>query len=488
MNDRTREGSGARLPLTLLVAFLAIVAGIVGWLSLTSPEAVIADEEPATAAAHAPGPAGETHGTADTHGTAGSHDAADAHGAANTHGAADPHSADPPGAPANEHAPAPAAAEPAGDPHAAAPHGDGAPAEPEAEREKPVVVSPAVEVPPPPDPEVVIAKEPEPDPRPAPGPETKPAADATGHAPEKPKAATPADAPRPAAPRKTVEIAKLPPVRKDAPLRPAPDPDLVQETSLGPLPQRYSDGRAPWRVYAKPFDTADKRPRVAIVVTGLGLSAAATESAIQGLPGAVTLAFAPYTTDLNRWISLARAAGHEVLLNVPMEPINYPAYDPGPQTLLTSLNEQGNLDRLFWSLSRGTGYVGVIDFMGSRFTMSRPHLAPVLAALRDRGLLYLDSSSAGRSVVARAAPDIRVPWAATTVVLDERASRVEIDSRFGDLEREAKRAGRAIGIASPYPVSLERIAAWTRQLRARGIAIAPVSAMVQTDGAPGGAR
>ncbi|MEK9646871.1 MAG: divergent polysaccharide deacetylase family protein, partial [Alphaproteobacteria bacterium] len=457
------------------VAFLAIVAGIVGWLSLTSPEAVTANEEPATVAAHAPGPAGETHGTA------GNHDAADAHGAANTYGATETHPAESPGAPVNEHAPAPpagaaapAAAEPAGDPHAAAPHGDSAAAEPEAEPEKPVVVSPAVEVPPPPDPEVVIAKE--------------PAADATGHAPEKPKAAAAADAPRPAAPHKPVEIAKLPPVRKDAQFRLAPDPDLVQETSSGSLPQRSSEGRAPWRVYAKPFDTADKRPRVAIVVTGLGLSAAATESAIQGLPGAVTLAFAPYTTDLNRWISLARAAGHEVLLNVPMEPINYPAYDPGPQTLLTSLNEQGNLDRLFWNLSRGTGYVGVIDFMGSRFTMSRPHLAPVLAALRDRGLLYLDSSSAGRSVVARAAPDIRVPWAAATVVLDERASRVGIDSRFGALEREAKRAGRAIGIASPYPVSLERIAAWTRQLRARGIAIAPVSAMVQTDGAPGGAR
>ncbi len=466
------------MPLTLLVVFLAIFSGIVGWLSATSPEAAIADKEPVAAAAHTPRTADEAHG------------AVDAHEAANTYGAADTHSAGLYGASVNDHAPAPAvreagAAEPASDPHSVAPYGNGAPAEQKAESEKPVVVPRAVKVQPS-DPKAVIAKKSDPAPRPKPGPKTKPAANVTGHTPGQPNAEASADAPRHAAPRTKVEIARLTPVSKGAPLRSAVDPYLLAETSVQKLPQRASDERAPWRVYAKPFDTADKRPRVGIVVTGLGLSAAATESAIQGLPGSVTLAFAPYTTDLNRWISLARAAGHEVLLNVPMEPINYPAYDPGPQTLLTSLTEQGNLDRLFWNLSRGTGYVGIIDFMGSRFTMSGPHLAPVLATLRDRGLLYLDSSSDGRSVVAHVGPVIRVPWAATSVVLDERASRVEIDSRFGALERRAKLGGRAIGIASPYPVSLERIAAWARQLRARGIAIAPVSAMVETGGTPDG--
>lgn len=278
---------------------------------------------------------------------------------------------------------------------------------------------------------------------------------------------------------RTVVPKKLPRVAPDTPLAPSPDPALVQTTALGPLPRIGTDGRLPRKVYAKPFDTADKRPRVAIVVTGLGLSAAATESAIQGLPGSVTLAFAPYSNRLNEWIRLARAAGHEVLINVPMEPTNYPAYDPGPQTLLTSLNAEGNLDRLLWSLSRGTGYVGVVDFLGSRFTTSRNHMRPVLKAINDRGLLYLDSGSSPRSISGVVAREVNVAWAMATLTVDQRASRTEIDRKFGELEQRAKRDKRAIGIASPYPVTLERIANWVRQLEARGIAIAPVSALAQ---------
>lgn len=313
--------------------------------------------------------------------------------------------------------------------------------------------------------------------------ETKPDA-----GPPAPSAAKPADAPKkvaepraktPAAvkPVRTIAPKKLPRVPPDTPLSPSPDPALVQTTALGPLPQIGTDGRLPRKVYAKPFNTADKRPRIAIVVSGLGLSAAATESAIQGLPGSVTLAFAPYTNRLNEWIRLARAAGHEVLINVPMEPTNYPAYDPGPQTLLTSLNAEGNLDRLLWSLSRGTGYVGVVDFLGSRFTTSKNHLRPVLRAINERGLLFLDSGSSPRSVTGIVARDAKLAWAKATLTLDQRASRTEIDRKFGELEQRAKRDKRAIGIASPYPVTLERIANWVRQLEARGFAIAPVSAL-----------
>ena len=267
---------------------------------------------------------------------------------------------------------------------------------------------------------------------------------------------------------------------RDAPLSSSPDPALLDMTPIGPLPRVGDDGRLPRQVYAKPFNIADSRPRVAIVVSGLGLSAAATESAIQGLPGSVTLAFAPYSPRLNEWIDLARAAGHEVMINIPMEPTNYPAYDPGPQTLLTTLNSERNLDRLFWSLSRGTSYVGVVDFLGSQFTTSLGHMTPILDAINRRGLIYLDSNSSPRSVSLAVASKLNMVSAKATLTLDKRASRTEIDRRFAELEQRAKRDLRAIGIASPYPVSLERIATWVRQLEARGVSIAPVSALAQT--------
>ncbi|PPR12302.1 MAG: hypothetical protein CFH41_00339 [Alphaproteobacteria bacterium MarineAlpha11_Bin1] len=271
-------------------------------------------------------------------------------------------------------------------------------------------------------------------------------------------------------------------VFRDDPLPLAPDLGLVQSTPIGPLPRIGSDGRRPMDVYAKPFNLEDNRPRIGIVVTGLGLSDAATISAIQGLPGGVTLAFAPHSSKLSEWIRLARAGGHEVLINIPMEPLSYPDYNPGPQTLLTSLSTKLNLDRLFWALSRASGYVGIVDFQGSRFTASRQHMEPVLRALKRRGLLYLDSRSTPRSITPVVARDLKMAFAISGLTLDEKASRKDIDRKFGKLENRARQESRAIGIASPYPVTLERIASWTRQIRARGLALAPITALTLEPG------
>ena len=449
MKGSTRSRSGARLPLMLLLGFLVLVAGVVVWLTLSSPL-----------------PPDQAGGPTETRSPAAGYKAGEGSPAPDAAVAADAADTAPDGGtPAPETATAPQTAAavpgevpaPSGetDPLTSPPHEDGAQDPAAAERSDGGVASI-----PPPSPTT---------PQITPQPETT-AADP----PAKPQPSPPSKAAAAIVPK------KLPRVAPDAPLAPSPDPALVQMTSLGPLPRVGDDGRLPRRVYAKPFNTADRRPRVAIVVTGLGLSAAATESAIQGLSGSVTLAFAPYSPRLNEWIRLARAAGHEVLINVPMEPTNYPAYDPGPQTLLTTLNAQGNLDRLFWSLSRGTGYVGVLDFFGSQFTTSADHMTPVLNAIKQRGLLYIDSNSSPRSVSATVAARLDLISAKATLTLDERASRTEIDRKFAELEQRAKREGQAIGIASPYPVSLERIANWVRQLEARGTAIAPVSALART--------
>ncbi|MCE2509588.1 MAG: divergent polysaccharide deacetylase family protein [Alphaproteobacteria bacterium] len=262
-------------------------------------------------------------------------------------------------------------------------------------------------------------------------------------------------------------------------LPPAPDPALVEESQKGPLPAIGQDGREPWQVYARPFDGTDTRPKIAIVVNWLGLSDAATEAAIQELPGGVTLAFAPYAENLTNWVRLARAAGHEVLLNLPMEPLNYPTNDPGPQTLLTSLSPARNLDRLEWTLSRVTGYVGVTNYMGSRFTTSSASLKPVLKALKGRGLLFLDSRSSSRSLVSEVAGEMALPWVANNRFLDNQASRVAIDAELEALEAVARSQGHAVGIGFPYPVTLERLAAWIPTLQKKGFVLAPISAIAQ---------
>lgn len=260
-------------------------------------------------------------------------------------------------------------------------------------------------------------------------------------------------------------------------LAPAPDPALIERNRAGLLPVIGADGRQPWQVYARPFDAEDERPRIAVVITGLGLSGAATEAAIQRLPGPVTLAFAPYARELDRWIPLARAAGHEVLMVLPMEPVDYPANDPGPYALLTSLSPARNLDRLRWVLSRSTGYVGLIDFMGSRFATSERNLRPVLEELGKRGLMFVDSRASLLSVGAGTASRIGLPRAVNDLFIDLHPSRAAIDQNLLELERIAREYGYALGVGAPYPVTLERLSAWLPGLEVKGLALAPVSAL-----------
>src|SRR5205807_2411226 len=116
----------------------------------------------------------------------------------------------------------------------------------------------------------------------------------------------------------------------------------------GMLPIVARDGRQAWQVYARPFDGADRRPRIAVVMSELGLAGLVTESAIRELPPAVTLVFSPYARQrpIATWVEQARAAGHETLLGVPMEPLDFPRQDPGPHTLLTTLDAARNTERL----------------------------------------------------------------------------------------------------------------------------------------------
>ena len=155
---------------------------------------------------------------------------------------------------------------------------------------------------------------------------------------------------------------------------------------------------------------------------------------------------------------LARAAGHEVLLNLPMEPVKFPENDPRPGALFVTLSSNENEERLRWALSRVTGYVGVVNHMGSRLTTSRDVMKPILAEIKARGLLYVEARSSARSVATVMASEMRVPRAINNRFLDAReVSRVTIDAHLTELERNAKDAGVSIAIGQAFPVTIERL-------------------------------
>jgi polysaccharide deacetylase 2 family uncharacterized protein YibQ len=289
------------------------------------------------------------------------------------------------------------------------------------------------------------------------------------------RAEAPASPPGPASGPPPGAAADAPAPQRGAVI-PEPDPALLDRLRDGALPRVADDGRAPWRTYARPFDQGDRRPRIGMLVAGLGISESATEAAIQRLPGAVSLAFSPYGLRLAEFAALARAAGHEVLVAVPMEPVGFPLNDPGPQALLTGLAWGENSQRLTWALSRFAGYVGATNVLGptlrgERFSASPEAMRPLLDVLRTRGLLFIDGRPGG------AAPQ-GLPARSVDVVLDDRPTRAEIEQRLADLERIARERGAALGLSGAGTLALERIAAWAAGVEERGFALAPVSALL----------
>jgi len=254
---------------------------------------------------------------------------------------------------------------------------------------------------------------------------------------------------------------------------------LLESSRHGQIPRIAPDGSRPSTVYARKTAASEKAnpdaPQIAIIVGGLGVSASSTADALSKLPGTVTFAFTPYGGDLENLVNRARNKGHEVLLQIPMEPYDYPDNDPGPQTLLASLSAEQNVDRLHWLFSRMQGYVGITNYMGARFTASDAAIAPVLREASRRGLIYVDDGSSPRSQAGQIAGANKLPFVKSDIALDAVPSAAEIDNALRRLEAAARERGMAVGYSSALPASIDRIAKWAKAAQARGITLVPVT-------------
>jgi uncharacterized protein len=269
--------------------------------------------------------------------------------------------------------------------------------------------------------------------------------------------------------------------RSAARLLPAPDKRLVEKSRFGPLPRIGADGSRPMDVYARPFGPSQRlkagAPRIALVVGGLSLDPRSTEAAIAELPENVTLAFAPYGANVAADAARARARGHEILLQAPMEPFDYPRNDPGPHTLRV---EGGDLkEDLHWLMGRFAGYVGLMSFLGSRFTANEEALAPALEEIARRGLFIVDDGGSPQSLIPPAAAKLSVPAARVDIVLDQRRSPQSLEAALGALEAQARRTGSAIGFANAQGPTIARLARFAREVENRGLVVAPISAVVE---------
>jgi polysaccharide deacetylase 2 family uncharacterized protein YibQ len=259
------------------------------------------------------------------------------------------------------------------------------------------------------------------------------------------------------------------------------DPELIEMSPDGPLPKISRDGRLPMAVYSRRIDKSDPRPKIALTVGGLGLSASLTQAAVDMLPPGISLAFTPYGTSLQGMVSAARASGHEVLMEVPLEPYDYPNNDPGQNTLLAESAPKDNLARLQWVLSRYTGYAGLVNSQGSKFLASIKDMDVLFGAVEHRGLYFMDNGQSDQSIARDAARANGTAFIRADMQIDLMPDAAAIDKQLADLEKQAQQKGVAIGVATAYPVTLERLKVWALTLEQKGLVLVPTSALTTVE-------
>lgn len=262
------------------------------------------------------------------------------------------------------------------------------------------------------------------------------------------------------------------------------DPALIEQSNQGPLPRMSNEGARAFDVYAAPTPDTGARAKIALIITELGMRSRSTRRAIADLPSRVTFAFSPYASNLIEWGEQARRTGHEALLMIPMEPVNYPQNDPGPLSLLTSRSPRENINLLKSSLGRMTGYVGIVNHMGSRFTAASESLRPVLEEIQRRGLMLVDSRSTPYSRAASMARAIGLPTAFNNAYIDEDVNPTVIAQQLEELEKWARVYDYAVGMGRPYPVTIDAVKLWAAGLPERGFELVPITAIADRQPLP----
>lgn len=249
-----------------------------------------------------------------------------------------------------------------------------------------------------------------------------------------------------------------------------PDPELIEKSPEGQLPKRAADGRRPVDVYARPW-SGGRGARLAIVIGGMGVSQTSTQAAIDKLPAEVTLGFAPQGNSLSRWAQAARKKGHEILLQIPMEPFDYPRVDPGRGTLIVDAAPDANLKVLHESMGRLTNYAGVMNYLGARFTSEPGAFDPIMKDIGERGLMYLDDGTSARSQAEGLAAASRAPFAAADLTIDAVQDKAEILKMLDQAEATARAKGTAIAIGTGFDITVDAVADWVKGAKKRGIEI-----------------
>lgn len=249
----------------------------------------------------------------------------------------------------------------------------------------------------------------------------------------------------------------------------------VDPTNAAQSAQPAAPDNSPLTRNARAFSNPDGKPTVSLIVGGLGTNPSRTRAAIEELPPEVTLSFAPTADNLRGWVRDARRAGHEVLIELPMEPYDYGRLSPHAQVMQVGVSADVNKQRLAKLLARTPGYVGVMNYQGAKFATEASAVQPILEALSDKGLAFFEDGTLVRSEFGSSAQQTGLAFGKATTWVDARPEADEISQQLLLLESTAREQGRALGTGMSFPVTLDILKDWLPTLEEKGIALAPAS-------------
>ena len=270
-------------------------------------------------------------------------------------------------------------------------------------------------------------------------------------------------------------------------VNPTVDNALLERTSVGDLPKVSDDGRTSLITYARPFNDRNSLSEISIIVNNLGTSESLAEAAIKLRPE-ISLAFSPYAERMEELVVAARKAGHEVFLELPMEPDNFPVRDPGPFALRTASTLAENISQLEWVLSRAQGYTGLINFQGEAMLQDKVFVSTIMPIILQRGLMFVEKTEGSREIIPR---DTINPI--VQEVLEEEGhyyTHIDISITINDdeisltekLERAleiSRQTGRVTIAVNPFPLFLMKIALWASELPEDEFVLTPLSSKAQ---------
>lgn len=278
---------------------------------------------------------------------------------------------------------------------------------------------------------------------------------------------------------RTITIDGAPIDGSSSALVPAPISGLTQMSPYGRIPAISSTGMTPLSAYKRPTTViAGKRP-VSVIIGGLGVNRSLTTKAINELPADVTLAFAAHAPGLQNWINQARAKGHEVLIELPMESVDFNPAEPGADRALKANNTSANIRNLDWMLSRAQGYFGVTNYNGDLFLTRADIAAPIMDKLAKSGLSFVFDGSVSAPSLSALSTSARLPFARGYNLIDPQQDAALIRSELSRLTAQAQNSGGTIGVGFAYPETITAVKSWATGLSSQGLVLAPASSALR---------